>query len=164
MISEIFMAVFLIFSPTMITIHPQPDAFNTSSVGGLESFLQWSAVNDTMYDYDAYNCVNFSSDLISELEYYGFESSNAIMHKENGTKITDDMHMIVAVKLDDKIIFVEPQSDTILRYNELEQHYSENRFTDIVIYDLIGEWMSWKFNGYLSNNSKNTFEVELWGN
>ena len=159
MISEILVAVFLIFNPTMITIHPQPDAFNTASVEGLESFLKWSSVNDTMYDYNAYNCINFSLDLINELEYYGFEASNVIMHKENGTKITGDRHMIVVVKLDDKIIFVEPQSDTILKYNELEQYYLKNKFTDIIIYDLIGEWASWSFNGYLSNDFKNMFEV-----
>ena len=159
MISEILVAVFLIFNPTMITIHPQPDAFNTSSVEGLESFLKWSSVNDTMYDYDAYNCVDFSLDLIQELEYYGFESSNVIMHKENGTKITDDRHMIVAVKLDDKIVFVEPQSDTILRYDELEPHYSENGFTDIVIYDLMGLSIIITFGGWHSDKLLNTFEV-----
>ena len=160
MISEIFMAVFLIFSPAMITINPQSDAFNTSSVEDLEAFLKWSSVNDTMYDYDAYNCVNFSSDLIEELEYYGFESSNAVMHKWNGTAIIGDMHMIVAVKLDDKIIFVEPQDDIILRYDELEQHYSDNGFTDIIIYDLIGYWTSSSFNDWMSNDFKNMFEVE----
>ena len=161
MISEILMAVFLILSPTMITIHPQPDAFNTSSVEGLESFLKWSSVNDTMYDYDAYNCVNFSLDLINELGYYGFEASNVIMHKENGTKITDDMHMIVTVKLDDKIVFVEPQTDVILTYYELEQHYSENGFTDIVIYDLFGISTIISFNGWMSDSTKKMFEVEL---
>ena len=161
MISEILVAIFLIFNPMMITIHPQSDAFNTSSVEELESFLQWSSVNDIMYDYNLYNCVNFSSDLVSELKYYGFEASNVVMHKENGTKITDDRHMIVAVKLDDKIVFVEPQSDTILSYNELEQYYSENRFTDIIIYNLLGDWIILSFNGWMPNDLKETFEVEL---
>lgn len=161
MISEILVAAFLMFNPTMITIHPQSDAFNTSSVEGLESFLQWSSVNDTMYDYDTYNCVNFSSDLISELEYYGFESSNAIIHKWNGTAIIGDMHMIVAVKLDDNIIFVEPQDDIILRYDELEQHYLEKDFTDIIIYDLIGYWTTSSFDDLMSNDFKTVFEVEL---
>ena len=92
MISEILMAAFLILSPTMVTIHPQPDAFETTSVEGLEVFLEWSQVDKTEYDIDTYNCVNFSSDLISELEYYGFEGGNTRLHKSNGTTITDDMH------------------------------------------------------------------------
>ena len=161
MISEMLVTAFLIFSPTIITIHPQPGAFNTSSVEGLGAFLGWSSVNDTIYDYDTYNCVNFSSDLIRELEYYGFEAANTWMYRENGTAITDDTHMIVAVKLDGTIVFVEPQSDTILPFNKVEQHYEDNSFTDIVIYDLMGESMAISFNGWHSGSIQETFEVEL---
>ena len=83
------------------------------------------------------------------------------MHKENGSFITDDMHMIVAVKLDGKIVFVEPQTDTILRYDELEQHYSDNGFTDIVIYDLFGMSMILSFNTWIPDYMEETFEVGL---
>ena len=159
MISEILMAAFLIFSPTMVTIHPQQDAFNTSSVEGLEAFLEWSQVDKIEYDINTYNCVNFSSDLISELEYYGFESGNTRMHRENGTKITDDLHMMVAVRLDGKIIFVEPQNDMILRYNELKKYYSDNGFTDIVIYNLIGKSIIINFDGWKHNDLLNIFEA-----
>ena len=123
MISEILMAAFLIFSPTMVTIPPQPDAFNTTSVEGLEVFLKWSQVDKTEYNVDTYNCVNFSSDLIRELEYYGFESANTRVSKSNSN---DTMHMTVAVRLVDKIVFVEPQNDIILRYDELGEHYNNN--------------------------------------
>lgn len=161
MISEMLMVAFLIFSPTMVTIPPQPDAFNTTSVEGLEAFLKWSQVDKTEYNIDTYNCVNFSSDLIQELGYYGFEAANTRLHKSNGTAITDSMHMIVAVKLSDKIVFIEPQSDMVLRYDELEEHYLENGFTDIVIHDLIGKSIIIKFDGWHSDNLLNMFEVKL---
>ena len=135
--------------------------FNTTTVEGLGAFLEWSSVNDTAYNIDTYNCVNFSSDLIDELVFYGFESSNTRMHKENGSFITDDMHMIVVVNLDDKIVFVEPRTDTILRYDELEQHYSDNGFTDIVIYDLFGVSMILSFNTWMPDYMEEMFEVVL---
>ena len=134
--------------------------FNTTSVEGLRDFLGHSSIDQREYNRSTYNCVNFSSDLISELELYGFNASNTRMHKEYGTKITDDMHMIVAIKLSDKIVFVEPQTDTILTYNGLEQHYSDNGFTDIVIYDLFGMSTIISFDGYISDDLKNMFEVE----
>lgn len=135
--------------------------YTGDSVQDLEDFLNNSDVDKTEYFRDGYNCVNFSSDLIHELELHGFTASNTRMHKENGTAITDDMHMIVAVKLGDKIVFVEPQTDTILTYDELEQHYSEYRFTDIVIYDLFGYSTILSFNGWHSDSTMKMFEVEL---
>lgn len=135
--------------------------YTGDSVQDLEDFLNNSDVDKNEYDCDGYNCVNFSSDLINELGLHGFTASNTRMHKENETAITDDMHMIVAVKLDNKIVFVEPQTDTILTYDELEQHYSDNGFTDIVIYDLFGCSTIFSFDGWMSKSTKMVFEVEL---
>lgn len=167
MIIEALLSILLMFNPILldnnidIVNDYNIELFNTSSIDGLEKFLVYSKADKNEYCIDSYNCINFSSHLITELTQYGFTASNTRMHKEYGTKITDDMHMIVAVKLDDKIVFVEPQTDTILTYNELEQHYSDNGFTDIVIYDLFGMSTIISFDGWMSDSTKEMFEVEL---
>ena len=146
-------------NPTVIVVQPLPDAFNTSTVEGLESFLEWSSVNETVYDYESYNCVNFSSDLITELKYYGFDSSK--VHLFNCNNNDTDSHMIVYVNLSNKIVFIEPQTDKILRYDDLEQHFIDYGFTNVVVYGLWGDSTIFSFNGWQSNSTKNMFEVEL---
>lgn len=167
MIKSILISLLFLFNPVLINADIDIvndydiELFNISSVDDLRRFLNYSVIDKREYENNTYNCVNFSSDLIKELEYYGFESANTRMHRENGTAITDDMHMIIAVKLDDKIVFVEPQTDTILTYEELENHYSDNGFTDIVIYDLLGMSTILSFNGWMSDSTKKMFEVEI---
>ena len=63
------------------------------------------------------------------------------------------------ITIDNRIF--EPQDDIILRYDELEQHYLEKDFTDIIIYDLIGYWTTSSFDDLMSNDFKTVFEVEL---
>lgn len=99
--------------------------FNTTTVEGLGAFLEWSSVNDTAYNIDTYNCVNFSSDLIDELVFYGFEANEVSLYGELA-------HAIVAVKLSDKILFIEPQTDEVFSVYNLPDSYSKDFFKLII--------------------------------
>ena len=129
MISEILVAVFLIFNPTIITIHPQPDAFNTSSIKDLEAFLEWSKVNDTVYNIDSYNCVNFTDDLIKELEYYGFETGNIRLSSIGDV---NGSHKLSYTVVNNNLMFIEPQTDDIFVFNRLNEYYN-NKFDYVQI-------------------------------
>lgn len=135
------------------------ELFNTSSVEGLERFLIYSQIDKNEYDFDNYHCVNFSYDLIKELNFYGFNSS--ITHLRVGKVGQEFDHCIVSVKLNDKIVFVDPQDDTILRLDELQECYN---YDEITIFDLIGYHTVFSFDGYISNDLKNMFEVNFSNN
>ena len=79
------------------------------------------------------------------------------MSKDNSN---DTMHMIVAVKLGEKIVFVEPQNDAILRYDELGVHYNNN-FDFIVIYGFIGDFFNISLGGWMSEKMSDMFEVKI---
>ncbi|NOQ56002.1 MAG: hypothetical protein GQ477_04325 [Nanohaloarchaea archaeon] len=128
-------------------------SFNTSSIGGLKEFLKFSQVNTNEYDFDTYHCVNFTNDLIEELNYYGF---NATQTELRGNNTYD--HAIVSVFMNDKVVFVEPQSDEIFNFTQLNNEFNH---TDIIVWGLIGEYTILSFNGWLSDSTKGIFEVEI---
>lgn len=140
--------------------HPTRTFYTSDSIQDLELFLAGSDIDEREYVNNTYNCVNFSHDLIDSFTVHGFTAAKTRMHKENGTAITDDMHMIVAVQLGDKIVFVEPQSDTVLRFDDLELYYSDEGFTDIVIYELFGISTVLSFDGWMPDFIKEMFGVE----
>lgn len=139
--------------------HPTRAFYTGDSIQDLEQFLIESDIDKREYINNTYNCVNFSHDLIDSLTVHGFPAAKTRMHKENGTAITDDMHMIVAVQLGDKIVFVDPQSDTILRFDDLQQYYYDEGFTDIVIYELFGHSTILSFDGWMPDFIKEMFGV-----
>lgn len=136
-------------------------SYNTSSIVDLHSFLINSTVNTTEYNRTTYNCVNFSQDLICELQNYNFSAIKVRLHRANGSAITDDMHDIVAVNFGDEVVFIEPQSDTILRYDELQSYYNSANFTSVVIYDLYGISTIISFNGWMPDEMIEQFNVSI---
>ena len=156
MIIEILLSILLLFNPILLDSNIDIvndyniSIFNTTSVEGLEKFLEYSQIDKNEYNLNNYHCVNFSNDLIKELNLYGFDSS--ITHLRIGQEFN---HCIVSVKLNDKIIFIDPQDDTILRFNKLQKCY---KYDEIIIFDLIGYHIVFLFDGYISNSLKNKFE------
>ena len=171
MMIQIFALIVLILSNTIpldtqsipeisLTNYSHNTSYNNSIVD-LHYFLINSDVNTTKYNRTTYNCVNFSQDLIYELQDYNFSAIKVRLYRANGSAITDDMHAIIAVNLANKTIFIEPQTDTMLRYDELQSHYKEANFTDVIIYDSYGRSTVLSFNGWMSDKSVERFNISI---
>ena len=151
-ISTLLLCIFLIVTLTNVSHCPAAAApdynptydltnipiFNTTSVEGLEQFLKYSQVDKSEYDFDNYHCVNFSSDLINELRFFGFNTTFVLLDDEN----IEYNHLIVCVELNNDKYFIEPQTDDVFALNELSKYYNYT-FSEILYYNSLNETVIW---------------------
>lgn len=71
------------------------------------------------YDYDNFNCVEFSGKMIEYLRENNIFSCSTHITYEDG-----DGHMIVAVETKKEVLYVEPQTNNIFEFDDLERTYN----------------------------------------
>jgi hypothetical protein len=94
----------------------------------LQQFINNSTIDQREYIPHSYNCVNFSNDLIDELNTNGFNASYAKLIESRPAEASPftktSAHIIVFVILENELVFVEPQTDKIMWYENITEYYN----------------------------------------
>lgn len=101
---------------------------NISSIDDLLVVLNESQINNHAYSSE-YNCVNYSTELINELSNYNLTASYVTLlngYASNKDRYLDSnkAHRIVYVIINDEFVFIEPQLDKIMEYEDLHNNYT----------------------------------------
>jgi hypothetical protein len=99
----------------------------------LKLFLINNDISNKKYNKTDYNCVKFTEDLMYDLEKSNFTTGYSSVLPNDVTKFG---HRFVWVLIDNKILFIEPQTDEILDIYDIKERYENTIYSvdRIVIY------------------------------